>query len=82
MLSFSKSYVFVTMFRAFCLVVIIAGAHGMWLLPVLLTLFAGDNGVADDTAYEKGAAEELENPSVKKTEDDDDDSNPEKDAMD
>merc|ERR1711990_570099 len=46
-LSFSKSYVFVTMFRAFCLVVLIAGGHGIWLLPVLLTLFAGDKGVGE-----------------------------------
>ena len=73
MLSFSKSYVFVTMFRAFCLVVIIAGGHGMWLLPVLLTLFAGDNGVADDdSSGGKGSdADTEENPAGAKGGDDD-----------
>jgi Niemann-Pick C1 protein len=78
MLSFSKSYVFVTMFRAFCLVVIIAGAHGMWLLPVLLTLFGGDNGEADDAPEGKEAVEELENPSANGEED----LPPQKEAMD
>ena len=71
MLSFSKSYVFVTMFRAFCLVVVIAGAHGMWLLPVLLTLFAGANGEADASSAEDGGDEEsAENPAAKGEDDD------------
>ena len=81
MLSFSKSYVFVTMFRAFCLVVIIAGAHGMWLLPVLLTLFGGDNGEADDAPEGTEAVEELENPSAK-GEEAIEDLPPQKEAMD
>jgi len=71
MLSFSKSYVFVTMFRAFCLVVIIAGAHGMWLLPVLLTLFAGDNGEAEEVDAPDSKDESSENP-VGKDDDDED----------
>merc|ERR1712086_88565 len=48
MFGFSKSLVFRIMFKAFCLVVLIAGSHGLWLLPVLLTLGGGDNGSAED----------------------------------
>jgi Niemann-Pick C1 protein len=47
-LGFSKSYIFRTMFQCFFLVVTIAGSHGLWLLPVLLTLAGGDNGEASD----------------------------------
>ena len=43
-LGFSKSYVFVVFFKALFLVVVIAGAHGLWLMPVLLALVGGDNG--------------------------------------
>ena len=56
------------MFRAFCLVVVIAGVHGMWLLPVLLTLFAGSNGEAEAEQAEGKAVEEeesVENPAAK-----------------
>jgi len=65
MFGFSKSYIFRTMFKAFCLVVVIAGAHGLTLLPVLLTLFGGDNGVA--------SADTVQNPAAKEDEDEDDD---------
>jgi hypothetical protein len=64
MLSMSKSYVFVTMFRAFALVVTIAGAHGMWLLPVLLTLFAGDKGVAESEKGDEEGGSTVSNPTV------------------
>ena len=50
MFGFSSSYIFRTMFKAFFLVVTIAGAHGLWLLPVLLTLLAGDKGEAVEEA--------------------------------
>jgi Niemann-Pick C1 protein len=42
-IGFSKSYVFRIFFKAFFLVTLIAGAHGLWLLPVLLGLFGGSN---------------------------------------
>lgn len=40
-ISSSKSYVFRTFFKSLCLVCLIGGAHGLWLLPVLLSLFGG-----------------------------------------
>jgi Niemann-Pick C1 protein len=48
MFGFSASYIFRVMFKAFFLVVVVAGMHGLWLLPVLLTLGGGDNGVAEE----------------------------------
>jgi len=40
-ISFSNSYVFRIFFKVLFLVVLIAGAHGLWLLPVLLSLVGG-----------------------------------------
>merc|ERR1711937_49320 len=37
----SKSYVFVVFFKAFFLVTVIAGAHGLVFLPTVLSLFGG-----------------------------------------
>merc|ERR1711865_108846 len=75
MFGFSKTYLFRTMFKAFCLVVTIAGAHGMWALPVLLTLFGGDNGEAEDApeskADEDSSEDSSENPVSAKGDDDD-----------
>jgi hypothetical protein len=42
-IGFSKSYVFRIFFKAFFLVTVIAGAHGLWLLPMLLGQFGGSN---------------------------------------
>merc|ERR1711865_1291285 len=47
-LSMSKSYIFRTFFKALCLVCIIGGAHGLWLLPALLAVFGGDKDSGDD----------------------------------
>ena len=41
-IGFSTSYVFVVFFKAFFLVTVVAGAHGLWLLPCLLGLLGGD----------------------------------------
>lgn len=38
----SSSYVFRVLFKTLFLVVIIAGAHGLWLLPTILSLVGGD----------------------------------------
>lgn len=40
-LGFSKSFVFEVFFKILFLVTFIAGAHGLWLLPVLLSLLGG-----------------------------------------
>lgn len=42
-LFFSKSYIFQVFAIALCLIVVFGGAHGLILLPVLLSLFGGDN---------------------------------------
>ena len=65
MLSRSKSFVFVTMYRALCLVVTIAGSHGLWLLPVLLTLFGGDKGVAEGGKGDEEDGATVANPAGK-----------------
>merc|ERR1711953_1090005 len=41
-LSTSNSFVFQSFFKSLLLVTLIAGAHGLWLLPVALALFGGD----------------------------------------
>merc|ERR1712048_775930 len=42
-LAFTNSFVFEVFFKILCLVCIIAGAHGIWLLPVVLSIIGGDN---------------------------------------
>jgi hypothetical protein len=41
-LGFSKSYTFRTFFQVLFLVLIFAGANGLWLLPVILATFGGN----------------------------------------
>merc|ERR1711871_534122 len=43
-IGFSNSYVFRIFFKALFLVTVVAGAHGLWLLPTLLSIVGGDNG--------------------------------------
>lgn len=43
-MSASESYIFRVFFKALFLVTTIAGAHGLWFLPVLLSIFGGTNG--------------------------------------
>jgi hypothetical protein len=54
-IGFSKSYIFKTFFKALFLVTVIAGAHGLVLLPVLLSMFGGDNGVANPDDFLDGS---------------------------
>jgi len=42
-LGFSKSYIFRVFFKALFLTVLFGGAVGLWLLPVLLSVFGGSN---------------------------------------
>jgi len=42
-LSFSKSFVFAIFFKVLFLVCVIAGTHGIWLLPVVLGIVGGDS---------------------------------------
>ena len=44
-LGFSKSYVFIVFFKVLLLVALIAGSHGLVLLPVLLSVAGGSNEV-------------------------------------
>merc|ERR1712048_130367 len=41
-LSTSNSFVFQSFFKSLLLVTLIAGAHGLWLLPVALAMVGGD----------------------------------------
>merc|ERR1712078_917153 len=47
-IGFSKSYVFQGFFKVLFLVTTIAGAHGILLLPVLLSLVGGDSAAEED----------------------------------
>merc|ERR1712224_1086300 len=49
-IGFSKSFVFQVFFKVLFLVTTIAGAHGILLLPVLLSLVGGDSSAEDDAA--------------------------------
>merc|ERR1712048_957073 len=42
-LAFTSSFVFEVFFKILCLVCILAGAHGIWLLPTMLSIVGGDN---------------------------------------
>jgi len=42
-LSSSRSYVFEVFFKVLCVVTLIAGFKGLWLLPVVLSLLGGDS---------------------------------------
>merc|ERR1712048_347070 len=48
-LSTSNSFVFQSFFKSLLLVTLIAGAHGLWLLPVALAMVGGDVPVEQDT---------------------------------
>jgi multidrug efflux pump subunit AcrB len=56
-LSASQSYIFRTFFKALCLVCLIGGAHGLWLLPALLAVFGGtkdeEHGEAEQAKGQK-----------------------------
>lgn len=43
-LAFSTTYIFRAFFKVFFLVTLLAGLHGIWFLPVVLSVFGGDNG--------------------------------------
>jgi len=44
---FSESYVFRIFFKVLFLVVVIAGAHGLWLLPTILSLVGGSKATSE-----------------------------------
>jgi predicted RND superfamily exporter protein len=48
-LASSKSFVFQVFFKILCLVSLIAGGHGLWLLPVLLGMMGGSPKEITDT---------------------------------
>jgi len=50
-LGFSKSYIFRVFFKALFLTILFGGSVGLWLLPVLLSIFGGDKeGKGEDNA--------------------------------
>ena len=60
-LSASQSYVFRVFFKALFLVVVLGGANGLWLLPVLLSLVGGSKNVeVKDKATKEISEEEVE----------------------
>ena len=65
-MAWSKSFIFQIFFKALFLVTVIAGAHGLWLLPVLLSIFGGDNGSLADPDADGGQDSPREEPAVVK----------------
>lgn len=56
-IAFSKSYVFRIFFKCLFLVVMLGGAHGLWLMPVLLSMLGGSKA---EEASEKSVEELME----------------------
>lgn len=52
--SISKTYIFRVFFKAFFIVTVIGGAHGLVLLPVLLSLLGGDRPKPKDIENNDG----------------------------
>jgi len=46
-IGFSKSYIFKVFFKVIFLVTTIAGSHGLWLLPALLSMIGGTRDESD-----------------------------------
>jgi len=46
-IGFSKSYIFKVFFKVIFLVTIIAGSHGLWLLPAILAMMGGEKQQSD-----------------------------------
>eukprot|EP00928_Gymnodinium_smaydae_P058826 TRINITY_DN4203_c0_g2_i3.p1 TRINITY_DN4203_c0_g2~~TRINITY_DN4203_c0_g2_i3.p1 ORF type:complete len:388 (+),score=80.37 TRINITY_DN4203_c0_g2_i3:363-1526(+) len=53
---FSNSYIFRVFFKVLFLVSTIAGAHGLWLLPVILSLVGGDKDPSSGSPRVKDSA--------------------------
>jgi predicted RND superfamily exporter protein len=53
-IGFAKSFVFQVFFKILCLVCIIAGMHGIWLLPTVLSIVGGDAERKDATKDKVG----------------------------
>lgn len=66
-LAASQSYVFRVFFKALFLVVMLGGANGLWLLPVLLSLLGGHKEGSGSKKLEGGTASE-DSASMKKQE--------------
>jgi len=49
-IGFTNSFVFEVFFKILCLVCIIAGAHGIWLLPTMLSIIGGESHEVKDLA--------------------------------
>eukprot|EP00746_Dinoflagellata_sp_MGD_P000639 gnl/MRDRNA2_/MRDRNA2_101146_c0_seq1.p1 gnl/MRDRNA2_/MRDRNA2_101146_c0~~gnl/MRDRNA2_/MRDRNA2_101146_c0_seq1.p1 ORF type:complete len:1048 (+),score=180.42 gnl/MRDRNA2_/MRDRNA2_101146_c0_seq1:333-3146(+) len=67
-IGFSKSYIFAVFFKVIFLVTVIAGSHGLWLLPTLLSIVGGSREESDedqiaDQEKANGAAPKVD-PSV------------------
>ena len=67
-LSFSKTYVFETFFRALTLIVVFGGSHGLVWLPTMLSLFGGDN-LDNDEVTPATQPEQVEMNAVKTNKD-------------
>eukprot|EP00928_Gymnodinium_smaydae_P041635 TRINITY_DN2814_c0_g2_i5.p1 TRINITY_DN2814_c0_g2~~TRINITY_DN2814_c0_g2_i5.p1 ORF type:complete len:1037 (+),score=240.45 TRINITY_DN2814_c0_g2_i5:86-3196(+) len=58
---FSDSYIFRVFFKVLFLVTVIAGMHGLWLLPVILSLVGGDKDGSNSPRVKDSGEAEAEN---------------------
>ena len=64
-LGFSKSYIFRVFFKALFLTIIFGGSVGLWLLPVLLSIFGGEKQASKDENGGSGENDSPRNATVK-----------------
>merc|ERR1712072_226689 len=64
-LGFSKSYIFRVFFKALFLTILFGGSVGLWLLPVLLSIFGGEKQASKDENGGSGENDSPRNATVK-----------------
>merc|ERR1712025_903529 len=57
-LAFSKSFVFRVFFKVIFLVIFIAGGHGLWCVPVMLSILGGSKEPSEEKQAEDKAVDD------------------------